>query len=441
MAVNTFCILFFIKKNETKKSGLSTIMVRLTINGQQVQFSSGLSVDPLLWDQKTKQAVENSVDSVYCKDINKKLKAIKTNIEDHYTRLSQSLDYVSVHRLKQSFLAVEEETLLTYQFKEQVKIYRSKSGRNICSATADMYKLTLERLIEFMKLTYKVPDIHIYQIDLWFLERFYQFLHKKYKCSTNTTIKYMKRFASIMNFAQKTGLIQVNPFNIFRFHTEKKEPVYLTEEELRRIMDKEFVTERLAVVRDAFVFSCYTGLSFSDIANLKFSDIQERNSLYRIRTGRRKTDSVSYIPLLDIPMRILDRYRGKYKIKHKEKEKYRVQHNIQYKELNIEETDDKGIRDISNTGDNKVFPIRSNQVTNEFLKEIADVCGIGKKVSYHVARHTFATLALSNGVSLESVSKMMGHTSIRTTQVYAQITNLKVKEEMEVMADRLKAKK
>lgn len=414
MAVNTFCILFFIKKNEAKKSGLSTIMVRLTINGQQVQFSSGLSVDPLLWDQKTKQAVGNSVDSVYCKDINKQLEAIRANIEDHYTRLSQNLDYVSVHRLKQSFLAVEEETLLTYQFKEQVKIYRSKSGRNICPATADMYKLTLERLIEFMKLTYKVPDIHIYQIDLWFLEKFYQFLHKKYKCSTNTTIKYMKRFASIMNFAQKTGLIQVNPFNIFRFHTEKKEPVYLTEEELKRIMDKEFVSERLAVVRDAFVFSCYTGLSFSDIANLRFSDIQERNSLYRIRTGRRKTDSVSYIPLLDIPMKILDRYRDKYRIKHKQ---------------------------AKHIADNRVFPIRSNQVTNEFLKEIADLCGIHKKVSYHTARHTFATLALSNGVSLESVSKMMGHTSIRTTQVYAQITNLKVKEEMEVMEDRLKGNK
>lgn len=413
MAVNTFCILFFIKKNEAKKSGLSTIMVRLTINGQQVQFSSGLSINPLLWNQKTKLAVGNSVDSVYCKDINKKLKAIKTNLEDHYTRLSQSLDYVSVHRLKQSYLAVEEETLLTYQFKEQVKIYRSKSGRNICGATADMYKLTLERLIEFMKLTYKVPDIHIYQIDLWFLERFYQFLHKKYKCSTNTTIKYMKRFASIMNFAQKTGLIQVNPFNIFRFHTEKKEPVYLTEDELKRIMDKEFVSERLAIVRDAFLFSCFTGLSFSDIANLRFSDIQERNSLYRIRTGRRKTDSVSYIPLLDIPMKILDRHREKYRVKHKQAE---------------------------HIADDRVFPIRSNQVTNEFLKEIADVCGIHKRVSYHIARHTFATLALSNGVSLESVSKMMGHTSIRTTQVYAQITNLKVKEEMEVMADRLKGK-
>nr|WP_255498633.1 site-specific integrase [Dysgonomonas sp. ZJ709] len=289
-----------------------------------------------------------------------------------------------------------------------------------------MYKLTLERLIEFMKLTYKVPDIHIYQIGLWFLEKFYQFLHKKYKCSTNTTIKYMKRFASIMNFAQKTGLIQVTPFNIFRFHTEKKEPVYLTEEELKRIMDKEFVTERLAVVRDAFVFSCYTGLSFSDIANLKFSDIQERNSLYRIRTGRRKTDSVSYIPLLDIPMKILDRYRRKYSDKCKEINKIEVETEI---------------KQADRIADDRVFPIRSNQVTNEFLKEIADVCGIGKKVSYHTARHTFATLALSNGVSLESVSKMMGHTSIRTTQVYAQITNLKVKEEMEVMADRLKGNK
>lgn len=373
MAVNTFCILFFIKKNEAKKSGLSTIMVRLTINGQQVQFSSGLSIDPLLWDQKTKTAVVIR-DNAHSKSINKQLEAIRASLEDHYTRLSQNLDYVSVHRLKQSFLAVEEETLLTYQFKEQVKIYRSKSGRNICSATADMYKLTLERLIEFMKLTYKVPDIHICQIDLWFLEKFYQFLHKKYKCSTNTTIKYMKRFASIMNFAQKTGLIQVNPFNIFRFHTEKKEPVYLTEEELKRIMDKEFITERLAVVRDAFVFSCFTGLSFSDIANLRFSDIQERNSLHRIRTGRRKTDSVSYIPLLDIPMRILDRYKGK--------EKDRVQHNIKHKGLNIEEPENKQSDRIA---DDRVFPIRSNQVTNEFLKEIADVCGIGKRVSYHTA--------------------------------------------------------
>ena len=393
---NTFNILFFIKKNQIKKSGLATIMVRLTINGEQTQFSSNLSINPALWDIKSKKLRRQNP---YCDKINMQLDSIQSELQSHYISLSQSQQYVSVHRLKQAFMSAGKEMLLSYQFREQVKIYRSKSGRNICTATTDIYVLTLNRLIEFLEFRYKVSDILIYKIDLWFLERFYAFLRKKYKCSNNTTIKYMKRFASVMNFAQKTGLIQINPFNIFRFHIEKKEPVYLTEEELKSIIDKNFISNRLAIVRDAFVFSAFTGLSFSDIKNLKFAQIIMDKSGYRLRICRTKTGSISYIPLLDIPLKLIEKYTIGTK----------------------------------NSPEHLLFPLRSNQNTNEYLKEIADICQIKKKISFHVARHSFAVIALNNGISLETLSKMLGHTSIRTTQVYGQISCRKINTEMEKM--------
>ncbi|MDR2953736.1 MAG: site-specific integrase [Prevotella sp.] len=419
-ARNTFCILFLVKKNDVRKSGLATIMVRLTINGEQAQFSCRLSIDPALWDIRTKRVIGNDQ---YSEAVNRQLDTIRKDIQQHYIRLSESLQYVSVHRLRQAFLATGEETLLSYQFREQVKIYRSKAGRNICTATANIYKLTLDRLFEFMELKYKVRDIHIQKIDLWFLEKFYLFLRKKYRCSNNTAIKYMKRFASVMNFAQKTGLIQVNPFNLFRFHIEKKEPVYLTEEELKSVTEKEFITRRLNTVRDAFVFSSYTGLSFSDIKALKLSDILKDESKdkseyrYRLRICRTKTNTISYIPLLDKPLRLIEKYTG-----------VRLSEIETKPRIKIEKA-----KDINNRS---IFPLKSNQNTNEYLKEIAELCNINKRISFHSGRHSFASLiTLEEGVPIETISRMLGHSNIQTTQIYARVTPKKLFEDMDKLIE------
>lgn len=405
MKRNTFSVLFFIKKNQVKRNGLATIMVRITMNGQQIQFSSRMEVLPSFWSQKKQKVIVDKENKLIVPDnteqINDKLILLRSDIQRHYIHFSRGREFISVHKLKQAILATGDQYLLSYQFKEQVKIYRSKTGRNICKATIDIYKLTWIRLVGFMEKRYKVSDINMNRIDLWFLERFFQYLRKEYKCSNNTTIKYMKRFASIMNFAERTALLKSNPFKEFRFHLEEKQPIYLTQEEIIRIYDKEFLTERLSLVRDAFIFSCYTGLSFGDIQQLKLNDIVYRQGQYWLCIQRRKTGNFSNIPLLEIPLKIIEKYKQK-----------------------IQNTD----KEVNK--DSLLFPVKSNQKTNEYLKEIGEICQINKRISYRVSRHSFAVMVLENGVSIESLSKMLGHRSMRTTQVYATITNSKVKREM-----------
>lgn len=405
MRRNTFSVLFFIKKNEVKRNGLATIMVRITINGQQTQFSSRMEVLPCLWSQKKQKVIVDKENKLIVpnntEQINDKLFLLRSDIQRHYIHFSRGREFVSVHKLKQTILATGDQYLLSYQFREQMKIYRSKSGRNICKSTIDIYKLTWIRLVEFMEKRYKVSDINMNQIDLWFIERFFQHLRKEYKYSNNTTIKYMKRFASIMNFAERTGLLKSNPFKEFRFHLEEKQPIYLTQEEINQIYNKEFLTERLSLVRDAFIFSCYTGLSYADVQQLKPNDIVYRQGQYWLCIQRKKTGYFSSIPLLEIPLAIIENYKQK-----------------------AQNTDKEFNQNCL------LFPVKSNQKTNEYLKEIGEICNINKRISYRVSRHSFAVMVLENGVSIESLSKMLGHRSMRTTQIYATITNRKVKSEM-----------
>lgn len=198
-------------------------------------------------------------------------------------------------------------------------------------------------------------------------------------------MKYMKRFAAILNFAEKIGLLKINPFKLFRFHIEKKYPVYLTEDEVNIIAGKTFMTERLDKVRDVFVFCCYTGMSYRDACNLKVADIEYRNKQYWLIIIRQKTDNISQIPLLNIPLQILEKYHPDF---HK---------------------------DFS---DKPLFSMSTNQKTNEYLKEIANICGIQKSISFHCFRHTFATLQLAMGTDIYTVSKMLTHKNLSTTQKF-----------------------
>lgn len=391
----TFRTLFFIRKNQLKDNGLATIMIRITINGKQIQFSSKLEIDPVAWSQKENRAIHEPF--LY---INELLQEIRAKIKDFYFNLLSKHQSVSPAKLKQVYLGNGNEMLLSYQFKEQVKIFRSKNGRNISAVTADCYKLTHRRINEFLLKKYKRKDIMIQDIDLVFLECFYTYLREEYNCSNNTSIKYMKRFAAILNFAEKIGLLKTNPFGLFRFHIEKKYPVYLTEDEVDLITGKTFMTERLNRVKDIFVFCCWTGISYRDVCNLRISDIECRNKQYWLVVIRQKTDNISQIPLLDVPLKILEKYHPNFNM---------------------------------DSSDKSIFSISSNQRVNEYLKEITNICGIRKNISFHCSRHTFATLALNKGVSLESVSKILGHTNIRTTMIYANVTNQKIELEMKKM--------
>ncbi|MBK5719823.1 site-specific integrase [Dysgonomonas sp. Marseille-P4677] len=331
----TFRVLFFIRKAQLKDNGLATIMIRITINGKQVQFSSKLELEPSAWSQKENKTIKEPF-----LNLNTHLQEIKDRIRALYFDLASRQQTVSPIRLKQLYLSNGNEMFLSYQFREQVRIFRSKNGRNITKATADCYKLTNRRIQEFLWKRYKKKDILIQDIDLVFLERFYTYLRKEYNCGNNTSIKYMKRFAAILNFAEKIGLLQINPFHLFRFHIEKTYPVYLTEDEVELITRKTFMTERLNKVRDIFLFSCWTGLSFRDICQLTASGIERRDNQYWIIIFRQKTGNISQIPLLDIPLEIIKKYHPRFE---------------------------------EGSSDEQLLPMPSNQKTNEYLKETAAI--------------------------------------------------------------------
>ena len=217
----------------------------------------------------------------------------------------------------------------------------------------------------------------------------------------NTATKTLKTFKTITLFGGKLGVLHHDPFVNLRFHMEPVDRGFLTDEEILRVANKNLGIQRLELVRDIFIFSCFTGLAYIDVSNLTPDHIVTMDDKQWIMTKRQKTSVETNVLLLDIPRAIIAKYSHKT---------YR---------------------------DGKLFPILTNQKTNSYLKEIADLCGIKKKLTFHLARHTFATMSLSKGVPIESVSKMLGHTNIRTTQIYARITNKKIEHDMEQLSEKL----
>lgn len=216
----------------------------------------------------------------------------------------------------------------------------------------------------------------------------------------------MQRLRKIVYFAKNMGEAMADPYQSFRVHFESVDREILTQEEIDIIYNKEFITGRLEQIRDVFIFACYTGLSYIDVSNLTKDNIQKAfdGNLW-VMTKRSKTNVNANIRLLDIPKEILAKYKGSQK-------------------------------------GGKCLPVVSNQKTNEYLKEIATICGISKKLTFHLARHSFATtITLSNGVPIESVSKMLGHTNIRTTQIYAKITDRKISKDMDALAQKYSKRK
>ena len=233
------------------------------------------------------------------------------------------------------------------------------------------------------------------------LHDFDLYLRTKVGQAPNTATKTLKTFKTITLFGGKLGILHHDPFVNLRFHMEPVDRGFLTDEEILRVANKDLGIQRLELVRDIFIFSCFTGLAYIDVSNLTPDHIVTMDDKQWIMTKRQKTSVETNVLLLDIPRAIIAKYSHKT---------YR---------------------------DGKLFPVLTNQKTNSYLKEIADLCGIKKKLTFHLARHTFATMSLSKGVPIESVSKMLGHTNIRTTQIYARSTNKKIEHDMEQLSEKL----
>ncbi len=397
---STFKILFYVRKNYVNKSGRVCIMVRITLNGEIVQFSSKLDIDPKLWDTKSGKAIGKSFKAT---QLNTTLDNIKASLIHNYREIERQEPHVTAEKIRNAFLgiAVKKQMLLEV-FKQHNEEISKLIGISKSKDTVQKYQRTYRRLEGFMKHQYSINDISLMEINYSFITDFETYLRTVCSCGVNTTAKFMQLFKRIIIISKNNGWIHADPFANYKICLEKVDRGYLTQGELSAIMQRKFKIKRLEQVRDIFIFSCFTGLAYIDVFGLRENHIRTSfDGKLWVMKKRQKTSIQSNILLLDVPKMILEKYKGKLP-------------------------------------NGKVLPVLSNQKMNSYLKEIADLCGIEKNLTFHLARHTFATtVTLAKGVPIETVSKMLGHTNMKTTQIYARITNSKIGHDMQELSDKI----
>jgi site-specific recombinase XerD len=399
MSKSTLKIRFFLRRNHVYADGTCCIMTRITINGENTNFSSKLNVNPKLWD--TKQGKVSGKSKV-ATELNGLMSDMESSIRQMYFDMSR-YETVTAEKLRNAFMGIvpENQTLIGL-FTEHIEECRALIGISKTPATVQKYDRALRRVKEFIKFKYHLTDMPLRDVNHKFIVDLETYLRTVSGCNENTTAKFIQTFKAIIIKAKNNGWIIADPFANYRIRIKRVDRGYLTEKEIATIAEKEFPTKRLEQVRDIFIFSCYTGLAYIDIKELKKEHIQTSfDGNQWIMTHRHKTGTPVNVPLLAIPQELIKKYEGQAK-------------------------------------DSLLFPVLSNQKMNAYLKEIAVVCGIEKNITFHLARHTFATtVTLSHGVPIESVSKMLGHTNIQTTQIYARITNQKISKDMAALAEKM----
>ena len=398
----TFKVTFILQKGKAKSDGKAPIVTRITVNGEMAHFSTHQSVDPTRWDTKANRTYGLTQDD---KTINAVLDEIKSSLFRHYYDMQAKGESISALKLKNKLCSTEEKPIKSTMdlFDKFITEYAELvKARGYGKEALIRYKICKNRVQEFLKDEMHANDISIDTINKRLLDKFYLWNRKNYKIGNNTAIHFMHKFSTVYKMAWDYGWVNGNPFHMLNLRKDRTERAYLTIDELERLANREFTSERLERMRDIFLFCCYTGRSYIAVKTLTTDNLVRKNDgKLWIVTKRTKTEVPVNVPLLEIPLRLIKKY----------------------------EPLRKG---------NLVFPVYSNQKSNDYLKEIAALCGINKDVTFHVARHTFATtVTLENGVPVESVSKMLGHTNIQTTQIYARITERKINQDMDVLSKKL----
>jgi len=378
-------ILFYAKSAKSSKEGLTPIYLRVTIDGVRVELSTSKFVERSKWNSNAAKVKGTSEEA---RTINSYLDILKSKVYEVEKDMVNNDLEVTAQQFKSKFLGIDEKqrTLIPI-FEEHNKRVKELIGKDFAQNTYKRYLTSLRHTKDFLKHQYNISDIPITKIDTAFINDFDFYLRNTRSCNNNSTLKYIRNFGKIVKQCYANGWIERDPFLNYRGKVKEVERLYLSPEELQTLIEKEFKMERLALVRDMFVFSCFTGLAYVDVRNLTKSHVSFGIDGEKwIFTYRQKTESESKIPLLSIPLSIIDKYANHPR----------------------------------SVNQDKLLPVLSNQKMNAYLKEVADLCGIEKELTFHIARHTFATtVTLSNGVPIESVSKMLGHKDLRTTQHYA----------------------
>lgn len=400
---STFKLLFYLKKNAVKKNGTVSVMGRITINGNVSQFSTKLEITADLWDLKFGRVSGKSREAT---SINQKLDGIRLRIDQCYAKLLEKYGFVTAEKLKNAFLGADAQEHTFFMFFEKYNEDFKKKYENGLRKyfTYRKYMTLLGHLRNFAMSQYSKQDIMFGELNCDFIQNFDFYLRNSVGHSHNTIWNYMVGLTTVVKLAIKRKLLASNPFDEYRNTKKETNRGYLLRKELEQLIEYRPAKKNQELLKDIFVFSCFTGLAYSDISMLDKSNIQDFfDGNTWIITRRKKTASQSNIMLLDIPKLIIKKYEG-----------------------------------MERSG--KLFPMPTNSHCNEVLQALCQniECLKNKKVTFHLARHTFATLFLAEGVPLESLSKMMGHKNIATTQIYAKILNEKVGRDMAKVAHHFK---
>lgn len=395
MARKSFSVLFFIKKAKLLKNGEAPVCMRITVNGCMVDISIKRSCPVNLWNQAKENSKGKDRMSV---ELNHYLEITRSHVHQIYRELETSGKAITVDLVRKLYYGVDEESKTLLQvFREHNEQSRKLIGKDFVSKTVQRYETTTQYLTEFIKKEYQLSDIPLNDLEPDFISKFDAFLKIEKGCAHNSSITRLKNLKKIIRITLQNEWIKKDPFAYYRFKIEDTEPEFLTMDEIKIILDKEFTIKRIEQVRDIFIFCTFTGLAFSDVKELSPEHlIRDNKGELWIRKSRQKTNVMCNIPVLPVAASILDKY-----------------------------------KDVAVcTG--KLLPVLSNQRMNSYLKEIADICGIHKNLTTHCARHSYATsVCLANGVSMENVAKMLGHTDTSTTKHYARVLDQNIFKDMQ----------
>lgn len=398
MKRDSFRVLFFLKKTRLLKNGEASVCMRITVNGTRVENNIRKSIDPALWSQAKETARGKSRRAC---DLNTYIEEARIKLYQIFCELEQQNRPVTAHLLQELFFGQEkpeEVRTLLGTMQEHNDQCRALVGTDYALITVRRYESCRRYLAELIRQRYGKEDLPLAEVNGELVRAFAFYLKTEKGCQQNTVIRYMKCLKKITNLARANDWMAKDPFLGIRFHEKEVVREFLTMDELQTIYRKEFPLERLTLVRDVFIFAAFTGLAFIDVQQLAPEHIvRDNNGNLWIRKPRQKTKNMCNIPLLDIPQEILRKY---------------ADHPTCRK---------KGV----------LLPVPCNQKMNSYLKEIADICMIRKNLTTHCARHSYATsVCLANGVSLENVAKMLGHSNIKMTQHYARVLDSSILRDM-----------
>lgn len=373
------------------------LMGRISINAEIAQFSAGIDVDPSLWDAKAYRLTGRSR---HAGEANFQIKQLSEKINDYYKQILEEQGYITAELVKNAVSGIrrKKENLLEL-FREHNEEYAKQVGVTRSAETMRNYISVYNQTESFLRTHYNADDIPLRQLELSFIGKFDSFMRIEQGFTSHTVSSYTIILRKMIRRAISQGTLHKNPFASYIPEQPPRKRRHMTQEELNKFMHASIASKRVCHTRDMFVFASFTGLSYADMCNLSQEHIHtEKDGSLWIKIKRQKTGSQCNIPLLDIPLQIIKKYKSERK-------------------------------------GNKIFNMINLSCMNVNLKKIAKLCGIEKRITYHQSRHNFgALITLSQGVPMETVSQMMGHKCIKTTQIYAKLTRQKVNEDMKKLS-------